>query len=253
MLEGEECRLERLIVPSARRPLEQEREHHGLRELGCAAEATVNLVQMTEESAGRADQLRFGEFASARSFLARAPDVGALEQPTNPVGRAAYLLPPFVPRPAHRLENLAEGRHPVARLGREIRAPVERRTVRRQEDREGPAPAPSQRLHRTHVQRIDIGPLLSVHLHTHEPFVHQPSRGRIVEGLPFHDVAPVARRVAYGEQDGAILCSGPSESFGSPRVPVDRIVRMLPEIGARLEGEPVRARGFRMWRRRSHG
>src|SRR5205823_3862304 len=52
-------------------------------------------------------------------------------------------------------------------------------------------------------------------------------------------VAPVAGRVADGEEDGpaALLCE--RERLGAPGEPVDRVVRVLLEVGARLPDEVV--------------
>ena len=65
---------------------------------------------------------------------------------------------------------------PVPRLGREVRAGVERLRVGRHEHRRRPAAGaghPDRRLHR---HRVDVGPLLAVDLDVHEELVHE--RGR---------------------------------------------------------------------------
>ena len=53
--------------------------------------------------------------------------------------------------------------------------------------------------------RVEVGPLLAVHLDADEVLVHQ-RRGRLVlERLALHHVAPVAGRVADAEQDRLLL------------------------------------------------
>jgi len=52
-------------------------------------------------------------------------------------------------------------------------------------------------------------------------------------------MTPVAGRVPDREQDDFAFGLSDLESLGPPRVPVDRIVRVLEKIGARLEDEPV--------------
>src|SRR5262249_51508072 len=56
----------------------------------------------------------------------------------------------------------------------------------------------------------------------------------ILERFAFHDVAPVAGRVADREQDGFVLGSGAGEGFLAPGGPVDRVVRVLEKVGTGL-------------------
>ena len=64
---------------------------------------------------------------------------------------------------------------------------------------------------------------------------------RVLEGLALHHVAPMARRVADGEEHGAVLGAGPGEGVFPPRVPVHGVVGVLEEVGAGGSGEPVGA------------
>src|SRR3712207_7764344 len=52
-----------------------------------------------------------------------------------------------------------------------------------------------QRLGRGHVHGIDVRTLLPVDLDAHEAGVQLRGRGRVLERLVRHDVAPVARRI----------------------------------------------------------
>ena len=61
---------------------------------------------------------------------------------------------------------------------REVRAAVERPAVGREEHRHRPAAAAGQRLHRLHVDRVDVGPFLAVDLHVHEEVGSSPRRRR---------------------------------------------------------------------------
>ena len=47
-----------------------------------------------------------------------------------------------------------------------------------------------------------------------------------------HDMAPMTGGIANGQQDGPVLGAGKVEGFLAPRVPVNRIVLVLQEIGA---------------------
>jgi hypothetical protein len=54
----------------------------------------------------------------------------------------------------------------------------------------------TDRLHRLHVDRVDIGALLAVDLDVDEVVVHVGGGLRILEGLTLHHVAPVAGGIA---------------------------------------------------------
>ena len=61
-------------------------------------------------------------------------------------------------------------------------------------------------------------------------------RRLVLERLALHHVAPVAGGVADREQDRLVLRAGARERLLAPRVPVDRIVRVLEQVRARLAG-----------------
>ena len=123
---------------------------------------------------------------------------------------------------------------PVPRLRRVVRAAEERLTLGREKDGHRPAAVPRERDDRVHVQRVDVGPLLAVDLDADEALVHQRRRRLVLERLVLHDVAPVAGRVADGEQDRLVLRARLREGLVAPRVPVDRVVRVLEEVRARF-------------------
>ena len=62
----------------------------------------------------------------------------------------------------------------------------------------------------------------------------------VLERLVRHHVAPVARRVADRQEDRLVLGAGRGERLVAPRVPVDRVVGVLAQVGAGLVREPVR-------------
>ena len=163
-----------------------------------------------------------------------------LDQPLDepPAGRLD-LGPLLAPRPVDALEDLAERRHPVARLVRVVGAAVERPPVGRQEDRHRPAAAAGHRLDRGHVDLVEVGALLAIDLDRDEPVV-QVAGGRLVlERLAFHHVAPVAGRVADRQEDRPVEELRAGERVGAPREPVDRVVRVLEEVRAGLSGEAI--------------
>ena len=131
----------------------------------------------------------------------------------------------------HAQQQVAERGQAVARRGREVGAAEEGRLVAGGEEHgERPAPgSPREKLVRHLVDLVEVRALLAVHLDVDEVGVHH-LRGRLVlERLVRHHMAPVAGGVADREEDGPILAAGALEGLRPPRVPVDGIVRMLPE------------------------
>ena len=104
----------------------------------------------------------------------------------------------------------------------------------------GQPPWPGRRLHRLHVDGVDVGPLLAVHLDAHEVLVQVGGGGLVLEGLVRHDVAPVAAAVPDAEQHRHPALAGLLEGLGRPGPPVDRVVGVLEEIGGRLVGQAIR-------------
>jgi hypothetical protein len=92
---------------------------------------------------------------------------------------------------------------------------------------------------RVHVDLVDVGALFAVDLDAHEQLVHERGGVGILERFVLHHVTPVARAIADRHEQRAVVAPGVGERLGTPRPPVDRVVHVLPEIGARLGGEPV--------------
>jgi hypothetical protein len=112
---------------------------------------------------------------------------------------SARLLDPFaiaLPGFGDALQNCAESGAAVAIVGREVRSAEEWLQVRRQKDGHGPAAAAGGRLHEGHVDAVDVGALLAIHLHRHERSVENRRDGVAFERFALHDVAPVAGRIA---------------------------------------------------------
>ena len=133
------------------------------------------------------------------------------------VGLCQDLVPLVVPRLAQRLDDPAERGHAVSLLRREVGAGVEGAAVRRAEDGHGPAARPGQGLGGRHVDGVEVGPLLPVHLDRDEPLGQVGGRRGVLEALVGHDVAPVARGVADGEEDRLVLVRGPGAGPRHPR------------------------------------
>ncbi len=91
---------------------------------------------------------------------------------------------------------------------------------------------------------VEVGPFLPVNLDADEGRIEDPGGLFVGEGLPLHDVAPVAGRVADGQEDGLVLAPGPFEGLVPPGVPIHGIVRVLEEVRAFFAGQAVGAVHF---------
>ena len=94
---------------------------------------------------------------------------------------------------------------------------------------------------RRHVDRVDVGPLLAIDLDAHEVLVEQLRNLLVVKALALHHVAPVAARVADREKDQLALFLRLGERLFAPRIPIDRVVRMLQQVRARFLRQTVGA------------
>ena len=61
----------------------------------------------------------------------------------------------------------------------------------------------------------------------------------ILKTLPLHHVAPVAGRIADRKKNGSLFITCPLNRFFAPRIPVDRIVGVLQQIGTAFLGQAI--------------
>ena len=113
----------------------------------------------------------------------------------------------------HRLEDLRETRHAVAREFGKYVPPKNGRPSGVEEHRHRPAAPPDHRLHGIHVDRVHVGTLLAIDLHVDEELVHDRGGRSVFERLVRHDVTPVARGVADRQQDRSVF--GPRRANAS--------------------------------------
>ena len=128
----------------------------------------------------------------------------------------------------------------MAGLVGKVRAAVERLALWRQEHAHRPTAAAGHVLHGSHIDGVEVGPLLAIDLDGHEICVQEARRALVLERLALHHMAPVARRIADRQEDRLVLSVRPRQSLRAPWVPVDRVVRVLEQVGAGLAGESVR-------------
>ncbi len=121
----------------------------------------------------------------------------------------------------------------------EVGAAEERLPIGRQPDAHRPAARLIERLHGGHVDRVDVGPLFAVDLDADVVAVHEGGDLFVLERLGLHHVAPVAGGVADRQEDRPSQAPRLLERLVPPGAPVDRVVRVLQEVGARFEDQPV--------------
>ena len=180
-----------------------------------------------------------GDRALGAARAGRADRRGLGDRGAQLLGLLEEIAASLAPRLVDRVHHAREPGHALAILLRPVRAAEERAPVGVEEDGHRPSAAAGHRLHRLHVDRVDVGPLLTVDLHAHEPVVHHRGDVGVLERLVRHHVTPVARRVADREQHRLVLGAGTGERLVAPRVPVDGIVGVLAEVRAGLGGQAV--------------
>jgi len=139
------------------------------------------------------------------------------------LGEGGRLLGERVRCPSQARRSASTGwRSPVDRVDRwrKIGSSKERPLVRREED--GPwatRPGAVCGQRGGHVDVVEIGPLLPVHLEYSRRAIHQGGDGSSSnDSAP--SLAPVAGRVADAEEDRCVLRLGSGQRSFSPRVPV---------------------------------
>ena len=226
--------LERAIVAGREIAPQQELERGCRRELRRSAEAAVDRIELLAQLADGLVQQALRERLTRRLELAAATDrldeLGRLTIDVVAAGRVDV---------GHRAQDVAKRGHAASRRRREVRAAPVRLAVRCHEHRHRPPSVTRERDDRVHVDPVDVRTLLAVDLDADEALVHERGRLVVLEGLVLHDVAPVARRVADGQQDRLVLLARARERLLAPRVPVDGVVRVLEEVRARLLREAV--------------
>ena len=140
----------------------------------------------------------------------------------------------LVPEIIDRVQDIDKTRHVVALVPGEVRAAPEGFCVPIEEHRQRPAALLTEAMQRAHVDRVDVGTLFAIDFDVDEELVHHLRGAGVLKAFMRHHMAPVASRVADGEQDGL---AGPlrfGECFRTPGPPMDRVVLVLKQIGAGL-------------------
>ena len=160
-------------------------------------------------------------------------------------GRGDDFVPVLLPGLLDARDDLQQSRPPVATPLRDVGGRKERLFVGRHDDGQRPAAVPRHHLADGHVEVVDVGPLLAIHLDVDERIVQQTGDLFILKRLVRHHVAPVAGRIADRQEDRLVFGFSLFEGFLAPGPPVDRIVLVLLQIGTFFKLKAVRHDGFR--------
>ena len=137
------------------------------------------------------------------------------------------LLLPRAIRVRDGFQNARKAGTAVAVFRRKISAAENRFSGREQEHRHRPAAAARHHLDGGHVNVVQIRPLLAIHFDAYKVVVHQFCDGVVLKRFVLHHVAPMTGRVADAEQNQLVFAGGAFKRFGTPGIPIHRIVRML--------------------------
>ncbi len=225
------------LRPAPKVAAQQELQGHRLRELGRRGEAAPPGIEPLPDPLQRLPQHPLVQLARGPGERAGLHGDVLSDLPAL-LARVLAAVPPGV---RDRQEHLAEARHAEPVAAGEIGPREERLPLGRQHHRHRPAALTGHRLHRAHVDGVDVRPLLPVHLDAHEVLVHERRGVRVLERLVRHHVAPVTGRVPHRQQDRLVLGPGALHRLGTPRVPVNRVVGVLEQVRAGLAGEAVDA------------
>ena len=208
---------------------EQKIEHHGPGKLVPLPETAVCLVVTGSN--------RFVPLLENRRLHGRVPGLHPRLLPQK-LGELAARLGDVVPILDPDFMDPADER--AKGLRRDVGPPEEGFKLGSQEHGHGPTAAPGEGQQRRHVDSVHVGTFFPIHLDVDEVPVHQVRDAGVLEHLPLHHVAPVAGRVADGEEDGTVLLAGQAERLLAPWVPIHRVVGVLQKVGALFLDQPVR-------------
>jgi hypothetical protein len=131
------------------------------------------------------------------------------------------------------------GRHALAPHGREVGASPERDALRRDEDVQRPSTVPPHGRDVVHVEGVQVGSFLTIHLYANQELVHGAGSLTILEGFVFHHVAPMAGRVPDGNQHGDIAPGGFGEGLVTPWSPIHGVVGVLEKVGGKFASQEI--------------
>ena len=138
------------------------------------------------------------------------------------------------------LQDVDEAGPAPPRRRRKVGAAVERLQLRRQPHAHRPAARSGRRLHERHVDAIDVGPLLAIDLDRHEVLVqHRRDRRRSrTTRAPSRGTSGTSSSRST-ERSACPRARALRERLVAPRIPVDRIVRVLQQVRTALARQAI--------------
>src|SRR5882762_947631 len=130
-------------------------------------------------------------------------------------------------------QHALETGSPPLILRRKIGAAVERLSLRCEEGSQRPPTLSADGADGCLVTAVDVRPLVAVHLHRNEIFVHDLRDFRVVIRLAIHHVAPVAPHRADIEQHRLVLALCRGKGCLTPLLPANGLVHCRSQISGR--------------------
>ena len=149
------------------------------------------------------------------------------------------LLPAILPRVQNSNDYFVKTRHAVFTLRRPIRPAEEGLQVRCEKNRHRPATSTGHHLYGLHVDLIEIRTFFAIDFDADKVLIESRGDRVAFETFVLHHVAPMTCRIANRKEDRFLLILRSSQCFVRPRMPVNRIVFVLQEVGARFVSETV--------------
>ena len=213
---------------------DQEAECHSLGEFGSTTEPSVTRIETPGDLRSRLlEKSRRQVFPGCFEFTAAA-------QTRDDFRSHALEIFPALPKGGGgTLEDSRKSRPPVMVAGGEIRPSKEGNSSGSKENGQRPASRTGRHLDIVHVDCVQFGTFLSIHLDVDETLVHERRNGLILEGLPLHHMAPVAGGVADAQKNRSVQGFCQAQRLFSPGMPVHRIPGVLEQVGARFVAQAV--------------
>ncbi len=224
------------LAPFKKGAPQQKKRLAGARELGRPAEPAVLPVVLGGQFHGGhiQDLFHVPDLPAGAGPFSQDP-----EPPSQLLRPALHFAFSLFPGRGDLPEHVDKTGPAVRPARRKIGSAIKRLSIRRQPDRKGPSSLSRQSLHGRHVNPVDVGPLLPVHLHRDELPVENLRGLLILERLPLHHVTPVAGRITNAQEHGSVSIPGLFPHLRPPRHPCHRIVRVLEQVGTDFPGQRV--------------
>ncbi len=218
----------------------QEAEKHRLRKLRCPGRPPLQWIDDAHRRRGDAVDDRHAQAAPRR----RARQFGEAIAERRDVGRD--LVPVLAVGARDGLQNVGEAGTSVAWRRGEIGSAPEGMPVRSEEHGQRPAALLTHHRQGRLINGIDVRPLLAIDFDVDEQIVHYVGNFLRFKAFMGHDMAPVARGIADGQQDRLVVAACFIEHRRPPGSPMHGVVPVLEQVRAGLAREEIFCHGVGM-------